>query len=72
MNLQEAIARAKAGDTSDEVIAALKAGAAGTSMIPPAGKALTRLRGAGSYGVGAGLAYDLYKALSQNPEQPIK
>jgi len=72
MSLQEAMARAKAGDTSDEVIAALKAGAAATSLVPPAGKGLTRLRGAGSFGVGAGLAHELYKALSKNPDQPVQ
>ena len=72
MSLQEAMARAKAGDTSDEVIAALKAGAAATSLVPPAGKGLTRVRGAGSFGVGAGLAHELYKALSKNPDQPIQ
>ena len=72
MSLQEAMARAKAGDTSDEVIAALKAGSAATSLVPPAGKALTRLRGAGSFGVGAGLAHELYKALSKNPDKPIQ
>ena len=72
MSLQEAMARAKAGDTSEEVIAALKAGAAATSLVPPAGKGLTRLRGAGSFGVGAGLAHELYKALSKNPDQPVQ
>lgn len=72
MSLQEAMARAKAGDTSDEVIAALKAGAAATSLVPPAGKGLTRVRGAGSFGVGAGLAHELYKALSKNPDQPVQ
>jgi hypothetical protein len=72
MSLQEAMARAKAGDTSEEVIAALKAGAAATSLVPPAGKGLTRLRGAGSFGVGAGLVHELYKALSKNPDQPIQ
>jgi len=72
MSLQEAMARAKAGDTSEEVIAALKAGAAATSLVPPAGKGLTRVRGAGSFGVGAGLVHELYKALSKNPDQPVK
>ena len=72
MSLQEAMARAKAGDTSEEVIAALKAGAAATSLVPPAGKGLTRLRGAGSFGVGAGLVHELYKALSKNPNQPVQ
>lgn len=50
MSYQEALARFKAGDTSEGVLKALEAGAAGASMLPPAGKGLTKVRGAGVLG----------------------
>jgi hypothetical protein len=50
MSYQEALARFKAGDTSEGVLKALEAGAAGASMLPPAGKGLTKARGAGVLG----------------------
>ena len=50
MSFQEAVARYKAGDTSEAVLKALQAGAAGAAMLPPAGKGLTKLRGAGLIG----------------------
>lgn len=63
MSYQEAIARWKAGDTSESVLKALEAGAAGAAMLPPAGKGLTRLRGAGVLG-GLGLGtYELGRRL---------
>jgi len=48
MSYQEALARFKAGDTSEGVLQALQAGSAGAAMLPPAGKALTKARGAGA------------------------
>jgi soluble lytic murein transglycosylase-like protein len=50
MSYQEALARFKAGDTSEGVLQALQAGSAGAAMLPPAGKALTKTRGAGVLG----------------------
>jgi len=54
MSYQEAVKRFNAGDTSEGVLKALEAGAAGAAMLPPAGKALTKVRGAGTLG-GLGL-----------------
>jgi DNA repair exonuclease SbcCD ATPase subunit len=54
MSYQEALARFKAGDTSEGVLKALEAGAAAATVVPPAGKALTKVRGAGVLG-GLGL-----------------
>jgi hypothetical protein len=63
MSYQEALARFKAGDTSEGVLKALEAGAAGAAMLPPAGKGMTRARGAGVIG-GLGLGtYELGKRL---------
>jgi len=53
MSYQEALERFKAGDTSEGVLKALEAGAAGAVVVPPAGKALKRVRGAGALGAGA-------------------
>jgi hypothetical protein len=50
MSYQEALERFKAGDTSEGVLQALQAGSAGAAMLPPAGKGLTRARGAGVLG----------------------
>jgi hypothetical protein len=50
MSYQEALARFKAGDTSEGVLQALQAGSAGAAMLPPAGKGLTKARGAGVLG----------------------
>jgi hypothetical protein len=55
MSYNDALNAYKRGDTSEAVIKALEAGAAGASIVPPIGKRLTRLRGAGAIG-GAGLA----------------
>jgi len=63
MSYQEALARFKAGDTSEGVLKALEAGAAGAALLPPAGKTMTRTRGAGVVG-GLGLGtYELGKRL---------
>jgi len=52
MSYQEALARFKAGDTSEGVLKALAAGSAAAAMVPPAGKALTKLKGLGAVGLG--------------------
>ena len=63
MSYQEALARFKAGDTSEGVLKALEAGAAGAALLPPAGKTMTRTRGVGVLG-GLGLGtYELGKRL---------
>ena len=54
MSYQEALARFKAGDTSEGVLKALEAGAAAAAVIPPAGKTLTKAKGLGALGA-AGL-----------------
>jgi hypothetical protein len=50
MSYQEALERFKAGDTSEGVLKALQAGAAGAALLPPAGKGMTRARGVGTLG----------------------
>jgi hypothetical protein len=50
MSYQEALERFKAGDTSEGVLQALQAGSAAAAMLPPAGKGLTKARGAGVLG----------------------
>jgi TolA-binding protein len=50
MSYQEALERFKAGDTSEGVLQALQAGSAGAAMLPPAGKTMTKARGAGVLG----------------------
>lgn len=71
MSYQDAISRYKAGDTSEAVLKALEAGAAGAAMLPPAGKALTKARGLGMVG-GLGLgAYELgRRLLKERPPEP--
>jgi len=51
MSYQEALERLKAGDTSEAVLKALQAGSAAATMLPPAGKGLTKARGAGALGM---------------------
>jgi hypothetical protein len=69
MSYQEALKRFQAGDTSEGVIKALEAGAAATSMIPPAGKKLTKVRGAGVLG-GLGLGgFEVGRRLLQDAPQ---
>jgi len=58
MSYQEALARAKAGDTSEAVLKALQAGSAAAAMLPPAGKGLTKLRGLGALGAVGSYGYD--------------
>jgi hypothetical protein len=47
MSYQEALQRFKAGDTSEGVLQALQAGSAGLSLLPPAGKTMTKAKGLG-------------------------
>jgi hypothetical protein len=63
MSYQEAMARFKAGDTSEAVLQALQAGSAAASMLPPAGKAMTKARGAGLLGTGALGTYQMGRRL---------
>jgi hypothetical protein len=58
MSYQEALKRYKAGDTSEAVLKALQAGSAAAAMLPPAGKGLTKLRGAGALGAVGSYGYD--------------
>jgi hypothetical protein len=71
MSFQEAIKRFNEGDTSEGVIKALEAGAAAAAMAPPAGKKLTKVRGAGVLsGLGLG-TYELGRRLLRDapPEE---
>ena len=63
MSYQDALARYKAGDTSEAVLQALQAGSAGMALLPPAGKTMTKVRGAGVLGTGALGTYQLGKRL---------
>jgi hypothetical protein len=71
MSYQEALARFKAGDTSEGVLQALQAGSAAAMLTPPAGKTLSRVRGAGTLGTGALGAYQLGRRLLKDrpPEE---
>jgi hypothetical protein len=71
MSYQEALERFKAGDTSEGVLQALQAGSAAAMLVPPAGKGLARVRGAGTAGtLGLG-TYQLGRQLLKErpPEQ---
>ena len=69
MSYQEALERYKAGDTSEAVLKALEAGAATAAVVPPAGKKLTKVRGAGVLG-GLGLGtYELGRRLLKDAPQ---
>ena len=71
MSYQDALERFNAGDTSEGVLKALEAGAAGAAMLPPAGKRLTKLRGAGTIGGLGLLGYEGARRLLKDrpPEQ---
>jgi len=58
MSLQEALERYKAGDTSEAVLKALQAGSAAAAVLPPAGKGLTKARGAGALGMVGTYGYE--------------
>lgn len=70
MSYQEALARAKAGDTSEAVLKALEAGSAAAAMVPPAGKALTKLKGLGAVSLGGLGLYELARRMlkGKSPE----
>ena len=71
MSYQDALAKYKAGDTSEAVLQALQAGSAGMALLPPAGKTMTKARGAGLLGTGALGTYQLGKRLLKDrpPEE---
>lgn len=71
MSYQDAIARYKAGDTSEAVLKGLEAGAAGAVMLPPAGRALTKAKGLGAIGAGALAGFEGVRRLLRErpPEQ---
>ena len=58
MSYQEALERFKAGDTSEAVLKALQAGSAAAAMLPPAGKTMTKARGAGALGMAGTYGYE--------------
>jgi ribosomal protein L9 len=69
MSYQQALERYKAGDTSEAVLKALEAGAAAAAVVPPAGKPLTKVRGAGLLG-GLGLGgFELTRRLLKDAPQ---
>jgi hypothetical protein len=69
MSYQEALARFKAGDTSEGVLKALEAGSAGAMLVPPATKGLQRIRGAGALGAGALGTFELGRRLLRDREE---
>jgi hypothetical protein len=58
MSYQEALQRFNAGDTSEGVLKALQAGSAAAAMLPPAGKTMTKARGAGALGMAGTYGYE--------------
>ena len=72
MSYQEALERFKAGDTSEGVLKALEAGSAAAMLTPPAGKKLTKVRGAGTLGGLTLGAYELGKQLLKDRPQDEK
>jgi hypothetical protein len=70
MSYQDALERFKAGDTSEGVLSALQAGSSAAAMLPPAGKALTKTRGAGTLGALTLGGYQLGKRLlKERPDE---
>jgi len=70
MSYQEALERAKAGDTSEAVLNALQAGSAGLSLLPPAGKTMTKAKGLGKAGVISTYGFDLgRRLLKERPDE---
>lgn len=75
MSIEEAIARYKAGDTSEAVLAAIEAALGGMSMLPPINPAFLAAKGIGAVG-GLGLAggralYDNFDALKAEAKKPM-
>ena len=70
MSYQDALKRFKEGDTSEGVLQALQAGSSAAAMLPPAGKALTKTRGAGTLGALTLGGYQLGKRLlKERPDE---
>ena len=70
MSYQDALERFKAGDTSEGVLRALQAGSSAAAMLPPAGRALTKTRGAGTLGALTLGGYQLGKRLlKERPDE---
>lgn len=70
MSYQDALERFKAGDTSEGVLSALQAGSSAAAMLPPAGKGLTKARGAGTLGALTLGGYQLGKRLlKERPDE---
>jgi hypothetical protein len=63
MSYQEALARFKAGDTSEGVLKALQAGSAAAAVLPPAGKKMTKAKGLGALGAIGSYGYDFGRGL---------
>jgi len=70
MSFQEALARYKAGDTSEAVLKGLETGSAAAALVPPASKGMTKIKGAGFAGLGLEALYELYRSLAKKiPQQ---
>ena len=70
MSYQEALARFKAGDTSEGVLKALQAGSAALAVLPPAGKTLTKARGLGALTAFPAYGYELgRRLLKERPDE---
>ena len=70
MSYQEALERFKAGDTSEGVLKALQAGSAAAAMLPPAGKTMTKGRGAGALGMAGTYGYEgVRRLLKERPPE---
>jgi len=70
MSYQEALERFKAGDTSEGVLKALQAGSAAAAMLPPAGKTMTKARGAGALGMAGTYGYEgVRRLLKERPPE---
>jgi hypothetical protein len=70
MSYQEALARAKAGDTSEAVLKALQAGSAAAALLPPVGKTATKVRGAGALGMAGTYGYEgVRRLLKERPPE---
>ena len=70
MSYQEALARAKAGDTSEAVLKALQAGSSAAALLPPVGKTATKVRGAGALGMAGTYGYEgVRRLLKERPPE---
>ena len=67
---QEALERYKAGDTSEAVLKGLQAGSAGLSLLPPAGKTMTKAKGLGKAVAIPTYGFDLTRRLlKERPDE---